>query len=328
MATKQKTGRITIANIIAIVGLVLLLVFSFLGHAYMSGGELGWDIFISVSITAITALLLWFLIKAKGAENNLDKWKKAEYATLVVYILFAILASLMGGIMHFFVVNDNKEEIKKYAHEDLQKIEEMFKEYSEYEATAISTTGTGLQTATMQGAICDESLNKFMEENRISHNRESAKNFENFQKNNLIGSDFEKFHDSFESQKNEIENIVNGWSVMQIPFKAKQIEDLAEAASKQLTALSNNATLPNIHASSYDGRFTIGDMQSKSFDIEGGIDSFKFRKALKNASGFSLVALFVVLLIHFLILFNYIVAYRTSTIGIGKDMEEDGGRIL
>lgn len=326
MATKQKTGRITIANIIAIVGLVLLLVFSFLGHAYMSGGELGWDIFISVSITAITALLLWFLIKAKGAENNLDKWKKAEYATLVIYILFAIPASLFGGIMHFFVVNDNKEEIKKYAHEDLQKIDDMFTKYRDYESAAISTTGLGLHNATMDGAVCDESLNKFMEDNHISHNGESAKNFENIQKNSLIGSGYETFYNNFTSQKNEIENMVNGWSVMQIPFKAKQIEDLAEAASKELTTLSNNAPLPNIYESESSGRFTIGEKQSKSFSIEEG--DFEFRNALKNASGFSMVAIFLVLLIHVLILFNYIVAYRTSTIGIGKDMEEDGGRIL
>ena len=105
MAKKQQAGRITIANIIAIVGIVLLLVFSFLGRSYMSGGELGFDIVIAVAITGFTAFLLWFLIKAKGAENNIDKWKKAELAALVVYIIFAIPASLFGGIMHFFVVN-------------------------------------------------------------------------------------------------------------------------------------------------------------------------------------------------------------------------------
>ena len=108
MTSKQKTDKITIANIIAIVGLVLLLVFSFIGHSYLSGGELGWDLVISIGITAFTGFLLWFLIKAKGAENRLNKWRKIEYATLAVYIIFAIVSSMMGGIMHFFVVNDNK----------------------------------------------------------------------------------------------------------------------------------------------------------------------------------------------------------------------------
>lgn len=75
MAQKQNSGKVTVANILAAVGLVLLLVFTYFGHSYVSGGELGWDIVISVGITAFTAFLLWFLIKAKGAENELNKWR-------------------------------------------------------------------------------------------------------------------------------------------------------------------------------------------------------------------------------------------------------------
>ena len=49
---------------------------------------------------------------------------------------------------------------------------------------------------------------------------------------------------------------------------------------------------------------------------------------MQEADGFSVTAILVVLLIHFLILLNYIVAYRTSTLGITKNSEEDGGLIL
>ena len=188
MANKQKTGRITIANIIAIVGLVLLLVFSFIGHSYLSGGELGWDIVISVGITAFTGFLLWFLIKAKGAENQLDKWRKIEYATLAIYIVFAIPASLMGGIMHFFVVNDNKATIKSYAQADVKKINDLILEYKEFESQAITKTGTGLRNVTGPNQRGDIELNQFMEENHIEYNRNSANNFETIQRNNLIGA--------------------------------------------------------------------------------------------------------------------------------------------
>jgi hypothetical protein len=328
MANKQSSGRITIANIIAIVGIVLLLVFSFIGHSYMSGGELGWDIVISVAITAFTALLLWFLIKAKGAENQLDKWRKIEYATLAAYILFAIPASLFGGIMHFFVVNDNKESIKMYAKADLTKIDNMFNEYKDFESEAISRTGTGLRNATGRGQICDATLNKFMEENRIEHTRESANNFETIQRNAFVGAGFEAFYNTFRQQENEIENAVNSWSIIQIPMKAKLISDLAESAQKELNKLSSNAKLPVITYDSGSRSYTLGESQSKNFEVEGSIESFQFKKALQNASGFSITAILVVLLIHILILFNYIVAYRTSTLGISKRGEEDGGRIL
>ena len=76
------------------------------------------------------------------------------------------------------------------------------------------------------------------------------------------------------------------------------------------------------------GIYTITKYQTSNFEVEGSVDSFQFKKELQNASGFSITALLVVLLIHILILFNYIVAYRTSTLGISKRGEEDGGRIL
>lgn len=327
MANQQNSGKITIANIVSVVGVVLLLVFTFMGYSYMSGGELGWDILISIGITGFTVFLLWFLIKAKGAENNLPKWKKAEYATLVVYIIFALTTSVFGGIMHFFVVNDNKEDIKKYATLDLNKIDSLFNEYKEFESEAISITGTGLRNATGNGQVCDERLNSFMDENHIAHNRESASNFETIQRNNLVGAGFESYYNSFLQQRSEIQNAVNSWSIMLIPSKANLIGKIAESAEKELTNHSKNAKLPTISYSSVVRKYTMGDNQQKEFKIEGGIESFQFRNAIKEADGFSVTALLIVLLIHTLILFNYIVAYRTSTIGLAN-VEEDGGRVL
>ena len=49
---------------------------------------------------------------------------------------------------------------------------------------------------------------------------------------------------------------------------------------------------------------------------------------MTETTGVSVIAAIVALLIHSLVLFNYIMAYRTLTISVGKDAEEDGGRIL
>lgn len=327
MTNKQKNGRITIANLIAIVGIVLLLVFSFIGHSYLSGGELGWDIIISVGITSFTAFLLWFMIKAKGAENQLDMWKRIEYITLGVYIVFAIPASLFGGIMHFFVVNDNKDNIKSYAKADIEKINNLIIEYKEFESQAISITGTGLRNVSGLNQRADISLNQFMKDNRIERTRTSADNFEMIQRNNLVGANFEAYYSSIKKQEQEILSAINSWSVLQIPSKSRMIEELAIAVEKELTKKSNEAKLPKIEYK--NGAYTISAMnQSKTFEINGGVNSFRFKYELQNASGFSPMAIIVVLLIHFLILFNYIVAYRTSTLGISKKSEEDGGRIL
>ena len=324
----NNSGKITIANIIAIVGLVLLLVFSFLGHSYLSGGELGWDIIVSLAVTAFTAFLLWFMIKAKGAERDLGTWRIIEYVTLGIYIVVAIPLSLFCGIMHFFVVNDNKETIKQDAEADLQKIESVFTDYKNFEENAISITGTGLRNATGIGQICDASLREFMDANHIQHTRESANNFETIQRNMLIESGYKAIYDSYTQQQNEIKNSINSWSIVQIPMKAKLIEELATSTEKELNSLAEKAKLPTITYDINSRSYTIGEYQKKTFAIQGGIDSFKFRKALKEADGFSLTAIFIVLLIHILILINYIVAYRTSNLGISKHSIEDGGMTL
>lgn len=327
MEKKQNSSRITIANIVAMVGIVLLLVFSFIGHSYLSGGELGWDVMISVGITAFTAFLLWFLIKAKGAENQLDKWKIIEYVTLGVYILFAIPASLFGGVMHFFVVNDNKDDIKKYAKADIQKIEQLISDYEDFEDEAITKTVTGLGNAVGINQRIDISLNQFMEAERIERKKESVENFNSIQRGKLISGSFTAYHEKVKQQELEILNVVDGWSIMQIPSKARMIEELAISVENELTKKSHDARLPVIEYS--NGKYTIKETnQCRDFYISGGTDSFQFKNALQTTTGFSVTAILVVFFIHFLILFNYIVAYRTSSLGISKYCEEDGGIIL
>lgn len=328
MANKQKSDRVTIANLIAIVGLGLLLVFSYLGHSFKSGGEMGWDIITSVGITAFTAFLLWFMIKAKGAENQLEKWRIVEYSTLAVYVVFAISSSLLGGLMHFFVVNDNKEIIKSYAQADIKKINDLIHEYKEFETEAITNTGSGLEGASRENQERGESLREFMEENSIEpHSISSAKNFETIQRNSLVGSNFDAYANSVMYQEQEFLSVVNGWSVIQMPMKVKMVEELAKSVEQELSKLSNSAKLPKIIAED-DWQWEISEPnQCREFRIDGGVENFQFKQALQNTSGFSVTALVVVLIIHLMIILNYIAARRTEVLRGGR-RESDGGTVL
>ena len=326
MADYKNSGKVTIANIIAIVGLALLMAFTYIGHSFQSGGEMGWDIVVSVGITAFTGFLLWFLVKAKGAENELDKWRKIEYATLAVYVLFAIPASFMGGIMHFFAVNDNKATIKEYAQADVNKINQMISAYKEFESAAITNTGNGLRGLASSNQRGDEKLMDFMEKNEIKQNSQGAEIFEDIQRNNLLGAAFETYYQDIMKREEEFLNAVNGWSIIQIPLKAKMMVEMAVKVEEELTRRSEAALLPRIEDKG--GIWSITEYnQCREFRINGGIENFQFMEALQNTKGFSLTALFVVLLIHLLIIFNYIVAHRTNVIRGGKE-EKDGGIIL
>lgn len=321
MEKKAKNGKVTIANIIAIVGVVLLMVFTFIGHSFMSGGELGMDIVVSVAITAFIAFLVWFMIKAKGAENELAKWKKLEIATLVVYVVVAIPLSLYGGIMQFFIVNDNKERVKECAKDDLDRIDQMFLDYKEFEEQAIGRTSDGLSNAIKEGRRNDD-LKEFMKTNHISVSEEGVSAFKDLQMRLLVGSGYERLYTSFKEQRVKIEQSIDSWSMMLIPTKAKQIPALAESAQQELNTLSNGAKLPVINNES--GLYKIKEYQVKRFETA----PLELKEAMRGTGGFSVKALLFVLLIHILILFNYVVAYRTSTLSINKRGRNDNGRIL
>ncbi len=325
----KQNKSVTIANIVSIVGLVLLLVFTYIGNSYMSGGEIGVDLFFSIIITAFAAFLLWLMIKAKGAENRVKMWKKVEYGTLGLYVLLAIPVSLFGGINHFFAVNGNKEQIKTYAQNDLQKISRMFETYEDFERTALNATIAGLENAIALNQVRDESLNEFMEENKISPTQEGVESFTKIQNSNLLGDGYKEQKDFYLKKISEIEESVNSWSMMTVPLKAKEIEEVAQKAGEELTKRSENAKLPNIGSDMF-GRHTLtGENQSREYTVEGGIQGLEFRKALRQAEGFSPMAVVLVLLIHVLILFNYIMAYRTDKTDIGGGLlAPDGGYIL
>lgn len=319
--SKNNTGKVTIANFVTILGLVVLLAFTYLGRSYMSGGEVGLDIVVSLAITLVTAFLLWFLVKAKKTDNDYKKWMKVEYSALAVYIILAIVVGFKGGIMHYFVVNANKEEIKGYATRDLDAIEAMLNEYEEFEENALTDTRRGLMNAVSSGYDLSESLRKFMSDEGISRNPESADNFVMVQRTELLGTTYDELRSDFNAQKLKIERITDSWSVLQIVSAAKAIDALAESVRKELNVLAESAKLPVIHNDG--GEYTIDSYQT--FELPA-IEDLKFKKSIMSAEGFSTWALLVVIIINALILFNYIFAYRTKY--IPPSGKSDNGTLL
>lgn len=324
MANKQTSNKITIANIVAMVGIVLLGIFTFMGHSYLSGGELAWDVIVSLAVVSVTSLLLWLLIRAKGAENELDKWKKTEYTTLGIYIIFAITTSIYCGTMHFFIVNAQKDDIKQFAFNDLTKIDTLFVQYRDFETEAINQTKTGLLNSYSAGAQRSSILKDFLRRYEIPH-RNAVNTFCEDEQHKLLGDRYDDLFANYESQKRDIKNVINNWNTLKIASKAKAIEDLAEILSQKLTEWSAQAILPKVNQE--NGKYTIvQNTQQKEYKIN--VESLEFKKAIAETTGFSFLALLMILLIHALILFNYIVAYRTHTVKTKSNRNDDGGIIL
>lgn len=324
MSKKQKSKGITIANIVSLAGLVALLVFSFLGLVFKRGGEVGMSILFSAVITLVGAFLLWLMIKAKGAENDLKMWRVWELSTVAAYVIFAVLASWQGGLMHFFVVNDHKEAIKGYAEADFRKIDAMFAEFKSYEDQALANTVNGLYSATGLDQKCSQALVEFMQSEGMSATRDGVETYSSI-KNSEIGSYYEARYDNFLSRKKEIGGAIDNWSVMRIAFNVDAIDKLARQFADDLTGKSKDLRLPLIIRQA-DSSYDIKGDQYSEFDVEGGVGSLQFRSAITGVTGFSVMAVVVALLIHLIVLFNYFVAYRTFVVkGGGGD---DGGITL
>lgn len=327
MANKNSSGKLTKANIISIVGLVLLFSFTFLGHSFKSGGEMGWDILVSVAITGLAAFALWFLVKAKGAENQLEKWRIIELSTLVAYVIVVIPLSFCGGVTNFFAANADKDSYKAKAHNDIAKIDSVFSQYENFEKDALEKTLTGLGNSVSMGMSRSSELVTYMEHNSIKPTRTSVENFVEIQKGNVLGTQYEQYNKQYKAERDAIINTIDSWNVIQIPSQAKLIEDLAVQTSKWLTERSASAKLPLVENKSQ--AFTIIESnQVKQYQVEGGIENLEFRKAIMSAGGMNITSILFLIIVHVLILLNYFVAYRTFTLGLSKNPNNDGGVTL
>ena len=186
----------------------------------------------------------------------------------------------------------------------------MFADYKDFQIEAVEQTGTGLRNATGSGQRCDSELEKFMNSNNISHHQESAKAFEDIQRRALLDASFDAYYQDIKAQEDEIANVVESWSVMQIPGKAKLIEETAQAVSKELTRLSTNAKLPKIEENSDTHVYSIVSYQRKVYKPRG---AFQFREQLQDSGKISILGIIIMLIANAMVLFNYYVASRKET---------------
>lgn len=320
---KNKEKSITIANVIAIIGLALLGVFTFLGHSFLSGGELAFDVLTAVILIAISVAFLMFLIKARKAENDLDKWWKFEMATLVAFVIFALFTGYQFGLGHFFEVNTNKEEIKEVAENDLKNIHNVFSEYHEFESDAISKSCNGLYNSVYSTSSRSEDLEKFMADERFEPTRDGVDAYRRRVERELLGSGYRTFLAKDSVELSNIEQVIQSWSMINLPFQANKMEKVADNICRNLNERSESVNLPLINKNGWN-RYTITGYQSKKFELQGGSESLKFKSALKETGNIGATAWFAIILINLLILFPYVTAKRTLILR-SKGMEQDGG---
>lgn len=320
---KKQQKSVTIATFVAVIGVAVLMIFTFLGHAFLSGGEIVTDILIAVGVGAITIFLLWFLIKARKAENDLEKWRIFEYASLIVFVIFAITTGYFCGLGHYFTVQANKEDIKQKANEDFDNINGMFRQYYAFETEAIDHTTEGLKNAVRPSSTRTQALNEFIEEEGFEPSIAGIKAYKKKKERKLIGLDYQNYRASDSTELADIQNIISSWAMIKIPFQADRMEKLSKEISKNLTTLSKEANLPKVERNE-NGHYTKKQNQETEILLP---QELKFKKSLGEVSGLGIFALLMLIVIYLAILFPYFTTQRTRVLR-NRNYENDGGIIL
>lgn len=319
---KEKT--ITWASFIAVIGIALLAVFTFLGHSFLSGGQIGVDILVALGVAAVEVALLVVMIKARKADNDLEKWFVFEMGALGAFIVVALVAGYNFGLGHFFAVNSNKEAIQETAREDIANINRMFSDYNAFETAAINKTCNGLYNSVYSSSRRTAELNDFMKAERFDASRDGVDAYKRRVQRELIGTGYKTYVVSDSARLASIESVINSWSMISLPFQAAEMEKVSQSIGENLTRLSQGANLPEVGKNSYN-RFTVGENQTATFGIDP--ETLGFRQALKTTASMGSGAWIAIIVINLLILFPYVTARRTIVLR-GKGMEEDGGVII
>ena len=328
---RNKDG-FSIADLISIIGLVALAFFLYLGYTY-SGTNSGTSVLLSILITIGIALILYALLYAKRVENNFEKWRRVEYGLVAVFV--AACVATIPTLCHFINVNRNSSELKDHALADLGKMENAISNFQDQERANLSQLEVGLQNVASASNYYSATTDELKEyiANEIIGDKASKLNKEN------ISSFTEKWNghidnlhhygegksyattlkDAIDKNRKRVEN----WKIFEIPQAIEDIDRLGKELGTNLNSISESYPLHKIGrtGSQYD-------IVDKHTAFSASVNSnFKDECSKQTGVNFSGAALSVV--IFLLIIFSYLVAYRSTKISVkAGSSTNDGGIIL
>ena len=329
---KNKSEKISIANIISVVGLAALAFLSYLGCSFKWPDQnVGITILLALCPTAVAAFFLWMMTHAKGVENNFKGWMIVEIVSGLAFLGTAV----WGGswMMPFFVVNQRAEELQDAAKNDLTAMEREIGRFVNRQTEKLNIMFTGMQNALEDGGY-DEQVGKLIDTAKGMSG--SFTTWIEYQKESIdsIKYNDDMYRSIWLEEISEMRSEVNGWKIFVIPDIAEKMIRLAgteepidtdEAICGILNSISRNSALCRIEAVTTDyGRkvYRVAGFDAETYDLK-----LTFPDELTNG-GFSLGGFAVIVLVYILILFNYIFAYRSKKGSLESEANYEHGAAL
>lgn len=318
MAKSKKTnGKVTIANVLAIVGLAGIQVISFFGmYLHSKDGTPGLAVIGAVALVAVLLFLLVMAIKAKSAEDNLDKWVYVEWGCVVAYVIVALVFS--GPFQRFIYVMSEKAALQQMAEKEINAIDELYRQYDYQQDKFLTEAKEQFENykLSLQPADVDKELYNYVK--------------------NVVGSDTDSWKEKAadivklppDNELADIKSKVQTWNFMQITSLAAQLENKEASAwssveTKIRTFGEKNHLIPVIRGG---GTVPYEFAGYASFDL-GEQPEPAFAQKLRSVEGHTVLgwALFVIL--NLLVLLNYVTTPRSGFVG-PRNSRETGGMSL
>lgn len=313
--SQDKKDRISIANIIALLGLAGIGVLSCFGQLFRTAdGKPGWPIIFGVLLVAVLGFFLFLAIKAKTAKDNLDKWKWVEGGSLIAYVLVAIFFS--SPFMGFFYILGERDAIQSQARLEVSNIKDYYRQYDfqqeKYFDEAIVQIDNYLKSPQRY-----ESPNTQLGE-YVSNYVASFEDWRDISKSNL-----QRNADPYLDAVNER---VEAWNILTLSSLASELEEARSNAKmaidkKLIDIQEQNHLIPVISGGGGMKPYELDGYAQFNFDP---IPEAQLRALINDTRGFTALGIVVYVILNLLVLLNYLIAKRTEIVAPVKGKETGG----
>ena len=228
----------------------------------------------AIVVVAVFAMLLFLLIKAKKAESDVAKWKIAEYVLLGIYIVAAI--GFSGPFFKFFYISSNKESLYNDAESEINSIQELYASYDKMVEKEMNISQQNMINYVQSGNF-NYQLRQYMNEMGIQRNDVAAW-FNRAKKACKMQPD---------STLIDIKLKIANWDFMELSQCAysltKKGEEAASAINAKMEENVKNKRIPRVIAKG-------------------------------ETTGFSVGGFFVLIILHLIVLLNYLVTRRSKMV--------------
>lgn len=309
----KSSEKMSIADLICVIGVVLLGLICFVGFNISSGGDMSPSVVKALLIAGGSYGVILFMFYAATQDVVTRGWMIAECVGGLLYVLVAFLA--FEPFSHCLFVEFGKDKIRNVANRELNEMNEMTRTYKEENSKYLQAFETNLNNILFdnpKNSLLIKLLNPNTPGPEAIQAEVSAKQAVLLQKgdSSVVKKITERYKLVFDS-----------WNRFKISQNVRAFEEDRVRLYANLCASMEEAKLPRLKRNGYDNWEIEGYYE---FDYQLG-DS-ELSSLLENGEAAGMGTWIAFVFVQVLILLKYIFAPRSQRKNISsKTVGEDGG---